>query len=106
MHQTTSLTLQIWQGLCSKHSVAFSNSKSSCMTSDRLDNKCNSRCRTFSTQGSNLSIACKRQEKSCRELQVLSLLMSRRKLIRQDSIKLLSRKGCIWHRPYQHHLQR
>ena len=82
MHQTMSLMLQTWLGLYSKHSVAFSNSKSSCMTSDRLDNKCNSRCRTFSTQGNNLSIACKRQAKSCRELQVHSWLMSCRKLIR------------------------
>ena len=81
MHLTTSLTLQTWQELCSRRSVAFSNWKNSCMTSDRLDNKCNSRCRTFSTLGSNSSIACKRQEKSCRELQVLSWLMSRRKLI-------------------------
>ena len=102
MHQTTSLTLQIWQGLCSKHSVAFSNSKSSCMTSDRLDNKCNSRCRTFSTQGSNLSIACKRQEKSCQELRVHSWLMSLKKRILRGSISLLDRKGCIWHQAYQH----
>ena len=106
MHQTTSLTLQIWLGLCSKLLAAFSNWKNSCTTSDRLASKCNSKCRTFSTQGSNLSIACKRQEKSCQELQVLSWLMSRRKLIRLDSIKLLGRKGCIWHRPYQHHHQR
>ena len=106
MPQTTSLTLEIWQGLCSKHSVAFGNSKSSCMMSDRLNKKCNSRCRTFSMQGSNLSIACKGQAKSCQELQVHSWLMSRRKLIRRDHIKLLGRKGCIWHPPYQHHHQR
>ena len=97
MHQTMSLTLQTWQGLYSKRSVTFSNSKNSCMMSDRLDNKCNSKCRTFSMLGSNLSIACKRQEKFSQELQVLSWLMSHRKLIRQDSIKLLGRKGCIWH---------
>ena len=68
MHLTTSLMLEIWQGLCNKHLVAFSNSKDSCMTSDRLDNKCNSKCRTFSTQGSNLSTKFKRQAKSCQEL--------------------------------------
>ena len=81
MHLTMSLTLEIWQGLGSKHSVAFSNSKNSYMTSDRLDSKCNSKCRTFSMLGSNLSIACKRQEKSCQELRVHSWLMSLTKRI-------------------------
>ena len=81
MHQTMSLTLQTWQELYSKHSVAFSSSKNSCMMSDKLDNKCNSRCHTFSTQGSNLSIVCKRQEKSCQELRVHSWLMSLKKRI-------------------------
>ena len=65
MRQTMSLTLEIWQGLCNKHSVTLSNSKNSCMMSNRLDNKCNSKCRTFSTQGSNLSTEFKRQAKSC-----------------------------------------
>ena len=81
MHQITSLTLQIWLELCSKHSVAFSNSKSSCMTSDRLDNKCNSRCRTFSTQGSNLSTKFKKQANFCQELRAHSWLMNLKKRI-------------------------
>ena len=78
MHQTMSLTLQIWQGLCSKHSIAFSNSKNSCMMSDRLASKCNSKCRISSKQGSNLSTDFKKQVQSCQELQAHSWLMSPR----------------------------
>ena len=81
MHQTAFLMLQIWQGLCSKHLVAFSNWKNSCMTSDRLENKCNSKCRTFNKLGSNLSIKSTKQAKSCQELQVHSRLMSLKKRI-------------------------
>ena len=94
-HQTMSLTLQIWQRLCSKHSVAFINSRNSCMTSYRLNNKCNSKCRISSKQGSNLSNEFKKQAKSCQELQAHSWLMSLRKRIRRGSISLLGCKECI-----------
>ena len=106
MHQTTSLTLQIRQGLCNKHSVAFSNWKNSCMMSNRPASKCSSNCCTFNKPGSNLSIEFKKQAKSCQELQAHSWLMSHKKLILQGSISLLDCKECIWHRPYQHHHQR
>ena len=97
MHQTMSLTLQTWQGLYRELSVAFSNSKNSCMTSNRLDSKCNSKFCTSSMPGSNQNTVFKKPVKFSQELQVLSWLMSRRKLIQQDSIEVLGRKGCIWH---------
>ena len=102
MHQTMSLMLQIWQELCSKHSVAFSNLKNSCMTSNRLASKCSSKCCISSKLGSNLSIVFKKQARSCHELQVHSWQISFKKLILQGSISLLDRKECIWHWPYQH----
>ena len=102
MHQKTSLTLQIWQGLCNNHSVAFSTWKNSCMMSNRPVSKCNSKCCTSNKPGSNLSIEFKKQEKSCQELQAHSWLMSPKKLILQGSISLLDHKESIWHRLYQH----
>ena len=54
MHQTTSLTLQTWQGLCIKHLVAFSSSKNSCMTSNNLDSKCNRKMLHFQQDGQQL----------------------------------------------------
>ena len=82
MHQTMSLMLQIWLGLCNKHSVTFSNWKNSCMMSDRLDSKCNSKCCTFNKPVSNLSIDSMKPAKSFQELQAQSWLMSLRKQIR------------------------
>ena len=86
MHQTTSLILQIWQGLCSKHSVAFSNSKNSCNMRNKLDSKCNRQCHTSSKQGSNLSTEFKKQAKSFHESQVFSWQMSLNNLILRGSI--------------------